>query len=123
MHAVAPGECVSLHTLSLHHDERLFPNPKRCAIPALLLMNCFLQIFYRWDPTRFEQEEEIDTYAFVGWGAGRHRCTGQKISEMIMKLVIIFVLTQYPDCSLELEDGTPIESEKQIPEIRKDNIR
>ena len=78
-------------------------------------------IISRWDPSRYSRgEDKKEEYAFVGWGAGRHTCSGKRLAELIIKLAVISLLTLYPECSLEFEDGTPIDSEKLVPKVAKD---
>ncbi|KAJ7138638.1 cytochrome P450 [Mycena filopes] len=62
--AVVPRGAVAIfHTSFVHHDEHIFPAP------------------LVWDPDRFtaaRAEDKKTPVAFVGWGAGRHPCLGQK---------------------------------------------
>jgi cytochrome P450 len=51
----------------------------------------------KYDPGRWLRPDPVPdaAYPFVGWGAGRHPCTGTKAAKLEMKLVLAFFLTRY----------------------------
>ena len=46
---------------------------------------------------------------------GRHLCPGKRVAEIHIKLMLTVLFLQYPDCSLELEDGTLIDDMARLP--------
>lgn len=45
----------------------------------------------RWDPSRVLEKE----IPFIGWGAGRHACKGQRLATLSMKLMVAYAFTQF----------------------------
>ncbi|KAJ5756942.1 uncharacterized protein N7511_007124 [Penicillium nucicola] len=54
----------------------------------------------RWDPSRAFQGQ------FIGWGAGKHACKGQRLGTLSMKLLVASVLLRYR-ITLEMQ-GPPV---------------
>ena len=52
---------------------------------------------YKYDPGRWLRPDPIPnaTYPYLGWGAGRHPCTGMKLGKLEMKLIMAMILTGY----------------------------
>ena len=52
---------------------------------------------YKYDPGRWLRPDPLpnDVYTFLGWGAGRHPCTGMKAAKLEMKLILAVFLTRY----------------------------
>ncbi|GLB42444.1 putative cytochrome P450 [Lyophyllum shimeji] len=51
-----------------------------------------------WDPTRFMPGREEDRkvpFGYLGWGAGRHPCTGMKVAKLEMKIIVALFLAGY----------------------------
>jgi len=51
-----------------------------------------------WDPTRFgpgREEDRKQTFAYLGWGAGRHPCTGMKVAKLEIKIIVALFLAGY----------------------------
>ena len=61
---------------------------------------------YEYDPGRWLRPDPVPdaTYPFLGWGAGRHPCTGMKAAKLEMKLILAIFLTRY-EYELVDEDG------------------
>jgi sterol 14-demethylase len=60
----------------------------------------------RFDPDRYlegREEDRKETFAYIGWGVGRHPCAGMKIAKLEIKLVLAFVLLGF---EYELVDGS-----------------
>jgi len=50
----------------------------------------------RYDPGRWLRPDPLPApYPFLGWGAGRHPCTGMKVAKLEMKLIMALFLTRY----------------------------
>lgn len=52
----------------------------------------------RFDPGRFDSPREEDkrgNAVFLGWGTGRHPCTGMKVAKLEIKMIIALFLTRY----------------------------
>ncbi|CAG8209226.1 unnamed protein product [Penicillium nalgiovense] len=45
----------------------------------------------RWDPSRRTKKET----PFIGWGAGKHACKGQRLATLSMKLVVVYALMRF----------------------------
>jgi sterol 14-demethylase len=54
----------------------------------------------RWDPSRDFQDD------FIGWGAGKHACKGQRLGALSVKLLVSSVLMKYR-VTLEMQ-GPPV---------------
>ena len=52
---------------------------------------------YKYDPGRWLRPDPVPAtiYPFLGWGAGRHPCTGMKVAKLEMKLILAIFLTRY----------------------------
>jgi len=52
---------------------------------------------HKWDPGRWLRPDPVPNtiYPFLGWGAGRHACTGAKAAKLEMKLIAALFLTRY----------------------------
>lgn len=52
---------------------------------------------YKYDPGRWLRPDPVPSaaYPFLGWGAGRHPCTGMKAAKLEMKLILAVFLTRY----------------------------
>ena len=52
---------------------------------------------YKYDPGRWLRPDPLPNapYTFLGWGAGRHPCTGKKVAKLEMKLIMAIFLTRY----------------------------
>lgn len=72
-YVVPKGNTIACSPLLSHHDEDAFPNPRL------------------WDPDR---EERIKG-AFIGFGAGVHKCIGQKFGLLQVKTILATVFREY----------------------------
>ncbi|KAG8341700.1 putative Cytochrome P450 [Trypanosoma vivax] len=72
-YVVPKGDIIACSPLLSHHDEEAFPDPRR------------------WDPER----EEVIEGAFIGFGAGVHKCIGQKFGLLQVKTILATVLRDY----------------------------
>jgi len=52
---------------------------------------------HKWDPGRWLRPSPVpnSVYPFLGWGVGRHSCTGMKVAKLEIKLVAALFLTRY----------------------------
>ena len=52
---------------------------------------------YKYDPGRWLRPDPIPNaiYPFLGWGTGRHPCTGMRMAKLEMKLIMALFLTRY----------------------------
>jgi len=83
------GDFLAYLLDDIHFDPEYYPEPRK------------------YDPGRWLQPGRIPTaatYSFVGWGAGRHPCTGMKVAKLEMKLISAMFLTRY-EYDLVDEDG------------------
>jgi cytochrome P450 len=59
---------------------------------------------YKFDPSRWLRPDPVPnaTHKFLGWGSGRHACTGMKVAKLEMKMILAVFLEKY---DYELVDG------------------
>ena len=52
---------------------------------------------YKYDPGRWLRPDPVpdSVYTFLGWGVGRHPCTGMKIAKLELKLIGAMFLMRY----------------------------
>lgn len=96
---IAPGAYVVHNLTDTHQDPQLYPSP------------------LQWDPARFEsgrREFDQSKYGFIGWGAGRHLCPGQRLARLNFKIMISSFLVRfdYELCNSEGEVG-----EVELPHV------
>ncbi|PPQ70347.1 hypothetical protein CVT25_000127 [Psilocybe cyanescens] len=51
-----------------------------------------------FDPSRFlegREEDRKETFAYIGWGVGRHPCAGMKVAKLEIKLILALILVGY----------------------------
>ena len=78
----------------------------------------------KYDPGRWLRPDPIpDTiYPFLGWGAGRHPCTGMKVAKLEMKLILALFLTRYEfdivDKDGKFPDPLPVPNRNDIHQVR-----
>ncbi|PPR06515.1 hypothetical protein CVT24_002629 [Panaeolus cyanescens] len=63
-----------------------------------------------FDPSRFgpgREEDKKGVFNFLGWGAGRHPCTGMKIAKLEMKVIVAYMLAGY-EYKIVDKDGLPL---------------
>ena len=68
-YVIPAGNVIALAGITMHHDQRLFPNPRR------------------FDPDRFLGERP-NPNAFIPFGGGRRRCVGAAFAQMEMDIVL-----------------------------------
>jgi sterol 14-demethylase len=79
-HKIAKGEFIAFSVYDSHMNPNFYDRP---------------EIFdpYRYAPGR--EEDKKSTFAFVGWGAGRHPCTGMKVAKLEIKAILALFLAGY----------------------------
>ena len=52
---------------------------------------------YKYDPGRWLRPDPVPNaaYTYLGWGAGRHPCTGMRVAKLEMRLIMATFLTRY----------------------------
>jgi len=78
---------------------------------------------YKYDPGRWLRPDPIPTvYPFLGWGAGRHICTGMKAAKLEMKLILAMFLMGYEydlvDKDGKFPDPLPVPDRNDIHQVR-----
>ncbi|KAF2118823.1 cytochrome P450 [Lophiotrema nucula] len=79
-YVIPVGSFAAYNTGDAHFDEKLYPNPQTL------------------NPLRFAKEHDKskkETYAFLGWGNGRHRCVGQRWAKLQQNIIIAYALAMY----------------------------
>jgi len=73
------GDFLSYSLGDVHLNSRYYPEP------------------YKYDPGRWLRPDPLPNaaYTFLGWGAGRHPCTGVKVAKLEMKLIMAMFLMRY----------------------------
>ena len=76
---VKQGDFILYPAADVHMNPEYYPEP------------------HKYDPGRWLRPDPIPEaiYPFVGWGAGRHPCTGMKVAKLEMKLILVLLLTRY----------------------------
>jgi len=80
---------------------------------------------YKYDPNRWLQPELAPKciYPFLGWGAGRHVCTGMKLAKLEMKLILVMFLMRYEfdlvDKDGKFPDPLPAPNRNDIHQVRE----
>ncbi|KAJ7739145.1 cytochrome P450 [Mycena metata] len=100
---VTRGDFLAYSLADVHLDENIYPEP------------------VKFDPGRYEagREEDKNTpFGYLGWGAGRHPCTGMKVAKLEMKAVMALFLAGF---EYEVVDsvGRPME---RMPEIDRNDL-
>jgi len=68
----------SLHDVHMNPD--IYPNPSK------------------FDPERYgpgREEDKKVTFGYLGWGAGRHPCTGMKVAKLEIKIIVALFIAGY----------------------------
>jgi sterol 14-demethylase len=74
---VKPGDFVVYSLADVHLNPEIYSRPTE------------------FDPSRFgpgREEDKKGTFSYLGWGAGRHPCTGMKVAKLEIKTVVAFML-------------------------------
>ena len=76
---VRPGDFLAYSLGDVHLNPEYYPEP------------------YKYDPGRWLRPNPVPNaaYPFLGWGVGRHPCTGMKVAKLEMKLILAMFLTRY----------------------------
>ncbi len=82
---ISEGSAIFLPIWLLHHDEQYYDDPME------------------FRPERWEDglEQDLPKYAYIPFGAGPHRCTGEMFAKMELRLIIPTLMQA---CELELAD-------------------
>ncbi|KAH9477139.1 Cytochrome P450 monooxygenase [Psilocybe cubensis] len=75
----------------------------------------------KFDPSRFEagrEEDKKGTFSFLGWGAGRHPCSGMKIAKLEIKVIMAMMLAGF-DFDIVDKNGKPL---KELPQPDRNDI-
>ncbi|KAG6022115.1 hypothetical protein E4U19_005259 [Claviceps sp. Clav32 group G5] len=77
---IPAGSFAAYNTNDVHLNEELYPDP------------------LRFHPERFETPREgtkTETYGFLGWGNGRHRCVGQRWAKLQLSINLVYAVAMY----------------------------
>jgi len=103
---VKPGDFLVYSLADVHLNSEYYPEP------------------YKYDPDRWLRPDSVPNapYTFLGWGVGRHPCTGMKVAKLEMKLILAFFLTRY-EYDLVDRDGNfpnplPVPDRNDIHQVR-----
>ena len=78
---------------------------------------------FKYDPSRWLRPDPIPdvAYSFLGWGAGRHACTGIKAAKLQMKSILAIFLTRYEyglvDMDGRFPDPLPVPNRNVIHQV------
>ena len=79
---------------------------------------------HSYDPGRWLRPDPVPNvpYPFLGWGAGRHLCTGMKVAKLEMKLILAMFLMRYEydlvDKDGKFPDPLPAPNRNDIHQVR-----
>lgn len=77
---IPEGSCVMYHMADIHLDETVYPDP------------------LRWDPGRYlpdRAEDRKKPLGYIGWGAARHPCPGQRFAKLESNIITAFFLAYF----------------------------
>ncbi|KAF9482298.1 cytochrome P450 [Pholiota conissans] len=100
---IKPGDFVAYSVADAHRNPNIYRQPDE------------------FDPDRFSPGREEDkkaTFAFLGWGAGRHPCTGMKVAKLEIKLILAMMLAGYDFDIVDKAGKAP----KEIPQPDRNDI-
>jgi len=103
---VKRGDFLTYSLGDVHLDPECYPEP------------------YKYDPGRWLRPDPVPNvpYPFLGWGVGRHPCTGMRVAKLEMKLILAMFLTRY-EFDLVDKDGKfpnplPVPNRNDIHQVR-----
>ncbi|KAF9546460.1 cytochrome P450 [Agrocybe pediades] len=100
---IAKGDFVAYSVADAHLNPEIYTNPTE------------------FDPARFgpgREEDKKGTFSYLGWGAGRHPCTGMKVAKLEIKVIMALMLAGY-DFSLVDKNEKPL---KELPKPDRNDI-
>ena len=76
---VKQGDFILYPAADVHMNPEYYPEP------------------HKYDPGRWLRPDPVPKtiYPFLGWGVGRHPCTGMRVAKLEMKLILVLFLTRY----------------------------
>ncbi|XP_062101486.1 abscisic acid 8'-hydroxylase 3-like [Humulus lupulus] len=82
---IKKGWSVNLDVVSIHHDEKVFPNPEK------------------FDPSRFDTP--LRPYSFLGFGNGPRMCPGINLAKLEISIFIHHLVCKYKWKALDEDDS------------------
>ncbi|KAF9557039.1 cytochrome P450 [Agrocybe pediades] len=101
---VKRGDFLAFQIADVHENPDIYTDPSK------------------FDPSRYlagREEDKKETFAYLGWGVGRHPCAGMKIAKLEIKLVLALILLGF---EYELVDGAG-KYPKTLPVPDKNDIQ
>ena len=102
---VKRGDFLAYSLADVHLNPEYYPDP------------------YKYDPGRWLRPDPVPNgvYPFLGWGAGRHPCSGMKVAKLEMKLIMALFLTRYEfelvDKDGKFPDPLPVPNRNDIHQV------
>ena len=103
---VKRGDFLVYSSADVHTNPEYYPEP------------------HEYDPGRWLRPDPVPNtiYPFLGWGAGRHVCSGMKVAKLQMKLLLAFLLTRYEfdlvDKDGKFPDPLPVPNRNDLFQVR-----
>ncbi|KAF9482295.1 cytochrome P450 [Pholiota conissans] len=100
---IKPGEFLAYSIADAHSNPDIYSRPND------------------FDPDRFtagREEDKKSTFAFLGWGAGRHPCTGMKMAKLEIKVIVAMMLAGYEFTAVDKTGRPP----KTLPQPDRNDI-
>ncbi|KAF7984627.1 hypothetical protein HWV62_12849 [Athelia sp. TMB] len=72
----------------------------------------------KWDPARFAGGSAQNASPYIGWGTGRHPCSGMKVAKFEVKMILALMLTRYEYTLVDAASAPTM----QIPEPNRNDI-
>ncbi|TDL20337.1 cytochrome P450 [Rickenella mellea] len=89
-HKIPRGAFLAFPMASAHHDPNIYPDP------------------FKWDPDRYARnEDKKEHWAYLGWGTGRHPCSGMRFAKLEVKTILALFLTRY-EAEIVDESGSKV---------------
>ncbi|KAF9644106.1 cytochrome P450 [Thelephora ganbajun] len=104
-HVVKRGDFLAYALGDVHLNPEYYPEP------------------HKFDPGRWLRPDPVPNaiYPFIGWGVGRHPCTGMKTAKLEMKLILAMFLMRYEydlvDKDGKFPDSLPVPNRNDIHQV------
>ena len=83
---IKKNDTVNFSPVANHYNPRYFPDP------------------FKFKPERWENDSELDPFAFVGFSAGPRHCIGKQLAYMESKIALVKFVKRYPKFEIPVKE-------------------